>query len=99
MLRWVSEKASHTLVRPVNAWNRRHSHSVKSNTAESTYVIVLNEVILAVQVRSRCRLTLSFSQGAGHTLRRAVERLDLQLGRRVLQRRTRKRLLEVFRVG
>src|ERR1700722_9451185 len=39
MLRLVSWKASHTFVRPVHAWNRRHIRSVRSSRAESTYVI------------------------------------------------------------
>src|SRR4051794_33351532 len=40
MLRLVSWKASHTFVRPVHACRRRQICSVRSSTAESTYVIV-----------------------------------------------------------
>src|SRR5439155_12731834 len=39
MLRLVSWNASHTFVRPVHVWNRRHIRSVRFNTAESTCVI------------------------------------------------------------
>jgi hypothetical protein len=38
-LRFVSWNASHTFVRPVHAWNRRHMRSVRFRTAWSTYLI------------------------------------------------------------
>src|SRR5439155_25717930 len=55
MLKLVSWNASHTFVRPVHTWNRRHISSVTFNTAESKYVIRSRQSARSDVTNDRCQ--------------------------------------------